>query len=98
MLRPANVATPATAFCVNVPDRVPPFGFVPIATVTATVDPVTTFPPASSILTWTDGVIGAPAFVAVGCSVNASCDAAPAMILNAVLVGDVRAPEVAFNV
>src|ERR1700674_2868142 len=98
MLKPGKVATPLTAFCVNVPARVPPLGLVPMARVTAADDPVTTFPPASSMLAWTGGVIGAPAFVFVGCTVIASCAAAPAVILNAVLVANVRAPEVAFNV
>ena len=98
MLRPAKVATPATAFCVNVPDSVPPPGFVPMAKVTAADDPVTTFPPASSMLICTDGVIGAPAFVFVGCTVNASCEAGPAATLNVLLVAPVRTPELAFKV
>lgn len=39
-----NVATPATALTVAVPDSVPPPGFVPIATVTDAVEEVTVFP------------------------------------------------------
>ena len=72
MLSPGKVATPLTAFCVNVPDSVPPPGFAPMARVTATEDPVTTFPPASSTLTWTDGVMDAPAATLLGCTVKAN--------------------------
>jgi hypothetical protein len=98
MLMPGNVATPLTAFCVVVPDKVPPLGFVPIARVTATDELVTTFPPASSTLTCTDGVIVAPADVFVGCRVNTSCVAAPAVTLNTMLVAVVRPLELADNV
>src|ERR1700693_767899 len=98
MLRPGNVATPATAFCVAVPDKIPLPGFVPITRVTALVDDVTTLPCASSRLTCTDGVIDTAAAVFVGCTVNANCVAAPAVTLKVLLVAPVRTPEVAFNV
>jgi hypothetical protein len=98
MLKPGKVATPATAFCANVPASVPPPGFVPIATVTALVADVTTLPCASSMLTCTFGVIDAAAAVLVGCTVNANCVATPGVTLKLVLVATVRAPEVAFNV
>jgi hypothetical protein len=55
-------------------------------------------PPASSILTWTAGVIAAPATVFVGWTVNASCAADPAVTLNALLVAPVRPPKLAVNV
>src|ERR1700674_724561 len=98
MLMPGNVATPATAFCVAVPDRVPPPGFVPIARVTALVAVVTTFPCASSMLTCTDGVIDAAAATLLGDTVNANCVAAPAVTLNAPLVAPVRPVALAVKV
>src|SRR5437870_5310628 len=73
MLRPENVATPATAATVFVPDKVPLLGFVPIATVTFPVNPVAVFPLASWAVTWTAGVIAAPATVVLGCTENTSC-------------------------
>ena len=98
MLSPGNVATPATAFCVAVPDRVPPPGFVPMATVTALVADVTTFPCASSMLTCTDGAIDAAAATLLGCTVKANCVAAPAVTVNAELVAPNKMPELAVNV
>ena len=44
MLKFENVATPATAFTVSVPDSVPLDGLVPIAIVTGSVDVVTVVP------------------------------------------------------
>jgi hypothetical protein len=93
-----NVATPATAVCVAVPDSVPLPGFVPIARITALTADVTTLPSASSMLTCTFGVIDAAAAVFVGCTVNANCVAVPGVILKPLLVAAVSAPEVAFNV
>src|SRR5437773_11161920 len=61
MLSPEKVATPATAATVFVPDRVPVPGFVPIATVMLPVNPVAVFPWPSWAVTWTAGVIAAPA-------------------------------------
>jgi hypothetical protein len=98
MLRFENVATPATAFTVAVPDSVPPPGFVPMAKVTAFVAPVTTFPCASSMLTCTDGAIDTAIVTLLGCAVNANCVAAPAVTLNALLVAPVRTPELAVSV
>jgi hypothetical protein len=72
-----------------------------MAMVTEVVDPapdVTTFPCESSMVTWTGGVIEAPAATLVGCAVMISFAAPPAFTVKAVLVADVRAPEVAFNV
>src|SRR5437867_237587 len=86
MLNPEKVVTPATAATVFVPDKVPLLGFVPIATVTFPVNPVAVFPLASWAVTWTAGVIAAPAVVVLGCTLNTSWVAVPAVMLNAALV------------
>src|SRR5213078_2357313 len=86
MLSPGNVATPATAAWVSVPASVPLLGFVPIATVMSPVNPVAVLPPASWAVTSTAGVIAAPAVVVLGCTLNTSCVAVPAVMLNAALV------------
>src|SRR6266576_2007542 len=86
MLSPGNVASPATAATVLVPDKVPVPGFVPIATVMFPVNPLAVLPLASWAVTWTAGVIAAPAVVVLGCTENTNCVAVPAVILNAVLV------------
>src|SRR6266699_3915969 len=83
---PANVATPPDAACVAVPDKAPPDGLVPMARVTFPVKPVAVFPFASWAVTSTAGVILPPATVLVGCTVNTSVAAVPAVILNAALV------------
>src|SRR6266852_6082947 len=77
MLKLAKDATPATAPCISVPDSVPPPAFVPIATVTLPVNPVALLLFASSAVTWTAGVIAAPAVLFVGCTVNTSLVATP---------------------
>src|SRR5438874_11266066 len=82
MLSPGNVATPATAAWVSVPESVPLLGFVPIATVMSPVNPVAVLPPASWAVTSTAGVIAAPAVVVLGCTLNTSCVAEPAVMLN----------------
>src|SRR5216117_1829830 len=84
--RPVNVATPPDAAWVAVPDKAPPDGLVPIASVTLPVNPVTVLLLASSAVSCTAGVIAAPADVVLGCTENTSCVAVPAVILNAVLV------------
>src|SRR5436190_2056166 len=48
------------------PVRVPTLRFVPIASVTFPVKPVTVFPAASSAVTFTAGVIAAPAWALLG--------------------------------
>src|SRR6266852_5658531 len=77
MLKLAKDATPATAPCISVPDSVPPPALVPIATVTLPVNPVALLLFASSAVTWTAGVIAAPAVLFVGCTVNTSLVATP---------------------
>src|SRR5947208_500425 len=84
--RSSDLATPATAAWVSVPASVPLLGFVPIATVMFPVNPVAVLPPASWAVTSTAGVIAAPAVVVLGCTLNTSCVAEPAVMLNAVLV------------
>src|SRR5437773_633282 len=88
MLRPGNVATPATAATVLVPDKVPVLGLVPIATVTLPVNPVAVLPLASWAVTWTAGVIAAPATVFVGSTLKTRAEAAAGVMLNAALVVD----------
>jgi hypothetical protein len=85
-----NVATPLTADTVVVPLRDPPLGFVPIAAVTEADEVVTTFPFASSTETCTAGLMDVPATAFDGCPVKASFVAAPAVMLNALLVVPVR--------
>src|SRR5437762_2481137 len=83
---PARRASDLTAATVFVPDKVPVLGFVPIATVTFPVNPVAVLPFPSWAVTSTAGVIAAPAVVVLGCTLNTSCVAVPAVILNAALV------------
>src|SRR5438034_3382565 len=57
MLRVENVATPATAATVAVPDKVPSPGLVPSAAVTLPLNPVAVLPSASRAVTCTAGAI-----------------------------------------
>ena len=68
-----NVATPLTAGTLNVPPNVPPPEFVPMASTTDDVFPVTTLLKASSIETWTAGLRDTPAVALLGCAVNTRC-------------------------
>src|SRR5437773_500714 len=86
MLSPEKVATPLTAAWVSVPVSAPLLGFVPIATVMFPVNPVAVLPLPSWAVTSTAGVIAVPAVVVLGCTLNTSCVAVPAVILNAALV------------
>src|SRR5207253_4482499 len=86
MLRFANVATPATAAAVAVPESVPPPALGPSVTFTLPTKPVATLPSASWAVTCTAGVIAAPAVALVGCTLKTSALGAPAMTLNAALV------------
>src|SRR5436189_264607 len=90
MLRFEKVATPLAAATVLVPARVPFAGLVPIASVMVVVAVVTVLPWASWTATCTAGVIAAPAAALLGCTVKTSFAAAPALMLNAVLVALVR--------
>src|SRR5438552_18863966 len=90
MLRVENVATPATAATVAVPDRVPSPGLVPSAAVTLPLNPVAVLPCASWTVTCTAGVIVAPAVVLVGCTLNTSRLDVPAAAVNAALAPELR--------
>src|SRR5438093_7380489 len=98
MLSVENVATPATAATVVVPDNVPPAGLVAIATVMLPAKPVAVFPSASRAVTCTAGLIVAPAVVVPGGTVNASWLAAPGTMLKATLVVPERPGVVAERV
>src|SRR5439155_15980523 len=93
-----KVATPPTAATVVVPDKVPPTGLAPIATVTAPLKPGTVFPRASRAVTCTAGVMAAPAVVLLGCVVKASWAADPGVTAKAALVVPERLPAVADSV
>ncbi len=85
-----KVATPLTAATVVVPVRAPLAGLVPIATVMLVVAVVTVLPWASWTATCTAGVLAAPATASLGCTVKTSFAAAPALIVNALLVAPDR--------
>src|SRR5436853_1294671 len=75
-----------TAATVVVPPSVLPPGLLPSATVTLPVNVGTRLPAGSSAVTWTAGLIAAPATVFDGCTVKASWVAVPGVMSNAVLV------------
>src|SRR5947199_607656 len=102
MLRSLNVATPATADTVVVPERVPPPGLCSIATVTLPVNVSTAFPSASRATTGTGGAMVAPAVGhgAVGspgirCGVKVTWVGAPALMVKKELVAPARPVAVA---
>src|ERR1043166_2781563 len=80
MDRSENVATPATAATVLVPDKVPPpgFEFAGIARVMFPVNCVAVLPNASRAVTCTGGAITTPAGVLLGGTENAISLAVPA--------------------
>src|SRR5512140_1779669 len=98
MERSENVATPADADTIAVPDSVPLPGLVPIATVTFAVEVVTVLPNASCTATRTLGEIAAPAMALVGCAVKASLDAAAGEMVKATEVAGVSDADVAVSV
>src|SRR5689334_20182072 len=98
MDRLENVAMPADAATVMVPDSVPPPGLVPMATVTIAVELVTVLLNASCTVTRTGGAIATPATAFDGWVVNASLVAAAGLMLNADEVAPVSAPDVALSV
>src|SRR4029077_12565385 len=98
MLRLPKLTTPATAAAVAVPDNVPPPGLVPIATVTFPVKLDAVLPWASWAVTCTAGVITEPAVAVVGCTEKTRCEAAPGVMLNAVLVAPVGPVALAASV
>src|SRR5260370_25833842 len=98
MVRVLKAATRPTAAVVVVPERIPPAGLVPIATVTLPVNVVTRFPWLSRALTCTEGAITVPAAVTVGCTENASTFARPTVLSNGVLAVHVSPVHVAARV
>src|SRR5512144_1563627 len=98
MERLENVATPADAATVVVPDSVPPPGLAPMATVMLALDPVTVLPNASCTATRTAGESATPAVASVGWVMKASCAAAATEMLKAELPAPVRAPDAALRV
>ncbi len=96
--RSPNVATPALAGWVRVPESVPPLGFVPIATVTLPTKPVAVFPNWSRAVTCTAGVTTVPATTFDGCTVKTRALAAAGDTLNVVLVAPVRPVDAAVSV
>src|SRR2546427_6891788 len=96
IVRPVNVAIPATAFTVVVPLNVPPAGFDPIESVTALVAPASVFPDPSCTATLMAG-IALPAAVFTGCPLKTNTGW---KILNLALGAEVSAGlvEVATNV
>ncbi len=81
---------PFTAATGVVPLSVPPPGLLPSATATASVNPVTTLPNASSARTFTAGLMRLLATVVPGWVPNTSWVAAPGVMVNALLVAGFR--------
>src|SRR5437762_714655 len=98
MLSPGNVATPATAATAVVSESVPLPGFAPCATVTLLLQPVAVFPCPPSAPTRRAAVLAAPAAVLLGCTLNPSCVAAPAVMLNGADVVPLALPPFAVSV
>src|SRR2546427_210566 len=98
MLRFENVATPFTAATLVVPERVPPPGLVPIATVTVPVKAVVECSGAPRELAWSAGEMVAAVVVFDGCPVKASPLAAAGVMLKLALVAPVRPLAAAVSV
>jgi len=77
MLRPLKAATPATAFFVAVPLKIPRPGFDPIAIVIEAVEAVTIFPRPSCTATIGGPESAEPAAAFAGCATSARFVAAP---------------------
>src|SRR5438477_9602785 len=98
MERLENVATPADADTVVVPDSVPPPGLVPIATVMLAAELVTVLLNASCTVTCTAGAMETPAVAFVGWTVKASRFAAAGLMLKAEDVAPVSGADAAVSV
>src|SRR5512140_2758507 len=98
MDRLENVATPADADTVVVPDSAPPPGLVPIATVMLAVELVTVFPNVSCTATCTAGLIATPAVELDGCRVKASLAAAAGLMLTPAEVAPASGADAAVSV
>src|SRR3954469_24861191 len=98
MDRVGNVAMPATAATVLLPDSVPPPGLVPMATVMLAVEPVTVLLNWSCTVTRTGGAMDTPATAFDGWAVKASFEAAAGLMLNAADVAPVSGADEAVRV
>src|SRR5262245_481759 len=98
MERVENVATPATAATVVVPDSAPPPGLVPMATVTWAVQLLYATLFRSCTGTCTAGAIATPATALLGCTENASLEAAAGAMLKPALEAPVSGAEAAVSV
>src|SRR5438874_1521217 len=98
MERLENVATPADAATVVLPDSHPPPARRPSDLVMLAVELVTVLPNASCTAACTAGAIAAPAITVVGCTVKPTWAAAAAVMLNAAEVAPVSAPDAAVRV
>src|SRR2546430_2348650 len=83
---PANVATPPDAAWVAVPDKAPPDGLVPMASVTLPVNPVAVLLDRKSTRLYSSHSLTSYAVFFFDYTENTSCVAYPVAILNAVLV------------
>ena len=90
-----KVATPAIAALVTCPPStpVPGGGIVASDIATLLAKLVTVFPNASCAATLTAGKMFAPTDTVDGCTVNASTEAAPGVMLNVVDCADVTTPS-----
>src|SRR5262245_54321892 len=95
MERLEKLATPFTAATVVVPESVPPPGLLPMATVMLAVELVTVLPNESCTATCTAGLIAAPATELAGCTVKATFEAAAGLMVNALELAPVSAPDAA---
>src|SRR5207248_2713426 len=98
MDRLENVATPADAATVVVPDSVPPPGLVPIATVMLAVELVTVLPKAARNGAGSAGAIATPAAASGGWTAKASLAAAAGLMLNPAEGASVSAADAAVRV
>src|SRR4051794_33253721 len=98
MERVENVATPAAAATVAVPDSVPPPGLVPIAMVMLAAERETVVLNKSCTVTCTAGAIATPATSSDGWTVKAHFGAAGGLMLNGAGVGPASGAEVALSV
>src|SRR3954466_8879053 len=98
MDRLEKVANPLAAATVVVPDSVPLPGLVPMASLPLADEPVTVLPNASCTATTTAGAIATPATALLGCTENASLEAAAGLMLNPAEVAPVSPAELATRV
>jgi hypothetical protein len=97
-LKSLNEASPETAFFVVEPLRVPPPGLAPIPIVIYAVDDATVLPRLSCTVIVGGPEMLLPTLALPGCVVKASAAAAPAELLNALLVAAASPAEDAVKV